>query len=590
MSQSTASAVATLANGSSLGGGRYLIDRQVRTTSFGALFQATDTTSGTPVSIQLLRPDLTADPGQMQALQQTASKATMIDHKNVARVLDLATEGEHAYLVSEFLDGHPLAELLERKQKEGASFSPKQVSNITAHLCAAVVACGKVGGHGLVTTESVMVNKAGRVKLCSLGLGTLGPTLSEQLGARISPETHKGAGPASHSDVYSVGALVYELLVGSPPQKGCKRPSEAIPGLSDLVDQFVGATTNPDHSKRPTIGQLGPAVKKALSTPSGEYKKQPSEPVHSKPARPSLAQAITTPQADSAASSSGGGDGQALSHALADSHARWLHNKGKLDYGPYTMSELVAHIKADKILPGETLVDNETGARVMTEDHPLLGELIDAAKQKRDDARRANAEVIHAKQERSRGATLYVVVAAAVIGLGGGAYMLVKALGSDDSDDKAKVAGLSEGSMEATISFPSQEQAKKRRKKHRKGKSGGGAEAGAGAGAGGKAGTWDDSLDFDMAGAGGGSETLSNGQVNPVIGRSGGKLGKCIRSTKTSDAFIEFMIKGSGKVYQVRVNGSTSTPVAKCVRKVMFSMQFPTFDGVRSKHNFDIAF
>ena len=75
-----------------------------------------------------------------------------------------------------------------------------------------------------------------------------------------------------------------------------------------------------------------------------------------------------------------------------------------------------------------------------------------------------------------------------------------------------------------------------------------------------------------------------------MIGRSGGKLGKCIRSTKTSDAFIEFMIKGTGKVYQVRVNGSTNSPVAKCIRKVMFAMQFPTFDGVRSKHNFDIAF
>lgn len=581
MPQSNASASATLSNGSTLGGGRYLIDRQVRTTTIGALFQATDTSSGAPVSIQLLNQHLIADPGQMQALQQMASKATMIDHKNVARVHDLANEGEHAYLVSEFLDGHPLEELLERKRKEGATFSPKQVSNITAHLCNAVVACAKVGGHGLVTAESVMVNKAGRVKLCSLGLGTLAPMLSEQLGARLSPETHSGAGPASHSDVYSVGALVYELLVGTPPQKGCKRPSEAIPGLSDLVDQFVGATTNPDLNRRPTVGQLGPAVKKALSTPSGQQPRQSAPQAVSKPARPSLAQAITTPQADPTPTP--GNQSDALTQALTETHARWLHSKGKLDYGPYSMSEVVQLIKSDKILPGETLVDNETGARVKVEQHPLLSDLVDAAKQRRDDERRANAEVVHAKQERSRGATLYLVVAAAVIGLGGGAYMLVKALGSDDSDDKAKVAGLSEGSMEATISFPSVEQAKKRRNKNRKGK--GGAK-----GAGGPGGGWDDSLNFDMAGAGGGTETLSNGQVNPVIGRSGGQLGGCIRKTGTKQAFIEFMIKGTGKVYQVRVNGSTGTPVAKCVRGVMFKMQFPTFDGVRSKHNFDIAF
>ncbi len=579
MPESNASAPPLLSDGSSIGGGRYLIDKQVRTTSFGAVFQATDTSTGTPVSIQLLHQGLTSDPGQMQALQQFASKATMVDHKNVARVLDMATEGEHAYLVSEFLDGHPLLELLARKRDEGATFTPKQVSNITAHLCAAVVACGKVGGHGMVTAESVMVNKAGRVKLYGLGLGTLAPMLSEKLGARVSPETHSGSGPASHSDVYAVGALVYELLVGTPPQKGCKRPSEAIPGLSTLVDQFVGATTNPDPAKRPTIGQLGPAVKKALASPSGP---QPSQaaPRVSKPARPSLAQSITTLQDDDPTPIPGG-TSAALAQALTETHARWLHNKGKLDYGPYAMSEIVQSIETNRILPGEVLVDNETGARVNVEDHPLLADIVDAAKQKRDDERRANAEVVHAKQEKSRGATLYIIVAAAVIGLGGGAYMIVKALASDDSDDKAKVAGLSEGSMEATISFPSVEQAKKRRKRGRKGGKGGSKGTG---------GSWDDSLNFDMAGAGGGTETLSNGQVNPVIGRSGGKLGRCIRSTKTKDAFIEFMIKGTGKVYQVRVNGSTNTPVAKCVRKVMFSMQFPPFDGVRSKHNFDIAF
>ena len=578
MSNTQASAQSTPTAGTTLGA-RYQVEQEIRATPFGTVLSATDTSSGNPVVVHILRPELSAKPEYVNALKLSIEKAAQVDHKNVVGIQDFGVEDGLAYIVSPAIEGQSLGTLLTRKQAEGSAFTGKQASNIAAALTSAAEACAKIGGHGAITVESILISQSGGVLLADLGLGIFGGAISQAMGARLSPEAHAGSTPTSKADVYGVGAAIYEMLVGVEPEKGCKRPSEAVSGLSALVDQFVGATTNPDASKRPTIGQLGPAVQKALATPSAAIPNQ--APIANKPARPSLAQAISTPRADATPLPTGTYS-PALAQALNETHDRWLVTKGKLDYGPFPLSAIVEQIQSNQILPGNILVDNETGNRCKVEDNPLLTDLIDSAKQKRDDDRRANAEVAHAKQERSRGAMVYVVILAAIVGIGGGGYLTIKALSSDESTSESKKLALDEGSLEAKISFPSAEQASQSRKKHsgKKGKKGlAGAKGG-----------WDDSLNFDMAGGEAGSETLSNGQVNPVIQRSGGKLGGCLQRTKTSSAFIEFMVKGTGKVYQVRVNGSTSTPVAKCLRGVMFGMQFPTFDGLRSKHNFDLGF
>ena len=435
MSNSQASAQASLPTGTTLGD-RYQVDSEVRTTSFGTLFLATDSTTNARVSIHLLRDELCAAREHVEALNQAVAKASQVEHKHVARVLGVGMEGPRAFVVYEEIEGHPLSELLARKRAEGAGFSAKQVSNIAASLTSAAEACSKIGGHGAITLESIVVNKQGAVTLSGLGLGILAPLVGAALGARLSPEVRSGGAPTSQSDVYGVGAVVYELLVGVPPEKGCKRPSDAIAELTSLVDQFVGATTNPDASKRPTIGQLGPAVQKALSTPSMAQPQQNPQAV-SKPARPSLAQSISTPRMD-ATPLPPGTHSPALIQALAETHDRWLVTKGKLDYGPFPLATIVEQIQSNQILPGNVLVDNETGNRSKVEDNPLLSDLVDAAKQKRDDERRANAEVAHAKQERSRGAMVYVVDPGGRPRCWRRGYVTIKALSSDDSESSSK--------------------------------------------------------------------------------------------------------------------------------------------------------
>ena len=171
--------------------------------------------------------------------------------------------------------------------------------------------------------------------------------------------------------------------------------------------------------------------------------------------------------------------------------------------------------------------------------------------------------------------------------LGGGVYFLVTKLAADKKDENSgAIVALEGGSLQAKISFPSKAERERRAKGRRKGGS-------SKSGPGGPGGSWDDSLNLDMSddeSEDGGSDRLSDSDVNPVIQRHGSGLARCLTSTGTHNANIEFHVKPDGRVSQSRVNGQTGSPVANCVRGVMQKMQFPTFNGVRSKHEFDIAY
>jgi hypothetical protein len=277
----------------------------------------------------------------------------------------------------------------------------------------------------------------------------------------------------------------------------------------------------------------------------------------------------------------------ALMAAMANTEERWLISKGKLDFGPFTLAHICEQVQTNQILPGHTIIDKDTGGRKKVEDHPLLFELVEAAKQKRDEARRTSAEVQHAVSEKRRGAALYIFITVGVLALGGGVYFLVTKLAADKKDEESgAIVALEGGSLQAKISFPSKAERQRRAKSRGKG-------GGKSGGPGGPAGGWDDSLNLDMSPddeEDGGSDRLSDSDVNPVIQRHGSGLARCLTSTGTHNANIEFHVKPDGHVSQSRVNGSTSSAVANCVRGVMQKMQFPTFNGVRSKHEFDIAY
>jgi hypothetical protein len=598
----------SLPPGSRLAGGRYTIGKRERRGLFGDLYQATDATSGSPLSIHLLDPRLVQTRELVDRVADAVQRIATIDHKNVAKVIELAIEGEHTYLATELVEGHSLRELLDRKRETGTiGFGAKGALNIISHVSSGLAAAAPEICHGAVTVESVAVNRAGRIRVTDFAMFPLVPVLA-RLGGSIpgfAPELVAGSVPTIASDVYCLGALLYEVLVGAPPIKGCTRPSQAVPGISAAVDQLIARAMSPSPERRhASTGDLVEAATQALADalrvsaaqpaasvpptaasrpPSGQHRR--GAPVRPAESHPRLAEAL--------AGAGPGGSGQiaasqAMQAAMAERDEKWLISKGKLDYGPFSLAQVAQQIQADQILPGHVIIDKDSGHRRKVEDHPLLHDLVDAAKAKRDELRRAQAEVQHATQEKRRGTTLYVLIGAGVLALGGGVYFLVDALSAAKRDDSGALSSIEAGSLDAKITFPSKAERQKRARRSAAARKSTGTS-----GASGVAGGWDDSLNLDLApdsDEDGGSDRLTDDQVNPVIQRQSAALGRCLTSTATHNAMIEFIVKPTGGVSYVRVNGQPGTQVANCMRAVMTRMQFPSFNGVRSKHYFDMAY
>src|SRR5262249_33437365 len=135
-------------------------------------------------------------------------------------------------------------------------------------------------------------------------------------------------------------------------------------------------------------------------------------------------------------SAPGTGVDRALAAALADTTEKWLISKNRMDYGPFSLADVIAQIERGDVVAGNDIQDKDSGARVPVEDHPLLGPIVDAARQQRDDQRRAQAEVKEQSRDKQRGALLY-----GLIGLGAAAaaiavYFVLTSIGRDDGGQK----------------------------------------------------------------------------------------------------------------------------------------------------------
>jgi len=202
----------------------YKILRVLGRGGMGVVYLAEDQRLGRQVAIKMV---VFETPNQ-EARARFRSEGQLlasIDHPGVAKVYEVAFAAERPFLIMEFIDGQTLSELAG-----GRPLAAKVAADFAAQLALALHACHqKQIIHRDVKPSNALVNREGRLKLTDFGLAKLTGQESRsritQTGdvmgtpSYMSPEQASGVvnhlGP--RSDVYSVGAVLYELVTGRPP-------------------------------------------------------------------------------------------------------------------------------------------------------------------------------------------------------------------------------------------------------------------------------------------------------------------------------------------------------------------------------------
>ncbi len=503
-----------------------------------------------------------------QVIAGTRAAAALPEHKHLVRTIAAGLTGDVLWIATEEVDGSLIRELMAKKrQAGGAGLGARATGNLITGVAAALAD----HLHGALASESVAVSRTGRVRVIDLALGpgTLAATAAGLIpaAATLAPELTAEPVATHAADVFAVGALLYETLVGVPLERGGPRPSDVVEGVNKQIDDVVARACHRDATSRfGRVEVLGEVVAEALQ--GGGALQTSALPTVA--AAPSLEQ-----QAAIAAAPAGPAANQVLAAALADPSEKWLVSRQRMDYGPFSLAEVLAQIERGEIVAGNHLQDKDTGARTDVGDHPLLGPLVDAARQRLDDQRRAQAEVKEQSRDKKRGALLYAMIAGGVVVAALAVLVILRSIGHDDAGrKKAQISALDGASLHVTVSAPKTPPAT-----HRRPSTGGQRPA-----------RNTDNLALDLSDDSDETETLDMGTVYGVYSRYGGKLGGCMQGSGEHSANIGIIIDGaSGRVTWVKVNDQQAGGLYSCLSGVLRGMQFPRIKGPRTRAEFDIS-
>lgn len=206
--------------------GRYEILGEIGRGAMGLVYKASDPTLNRHVAIKTINLDLDQDDraGYEARFAQEARSAGGLNHPNIVTIYDLGSASNLVYIAMEFLDGKDLSALiktLHRLPIVAATQIALQLADALAH------AHEKGIVHRDIKPANVMILREGRVKLTDFGIARLRSQESRtQTGFRMgsplymSPEQILGHRADPRSDIFSLGAVLYEMLTGRPPFSG----------------------------------------------------------------------------------------------------------------------------------------------------------------------------------------------------------------------------------------------------------------------------------------------------------------------------------------------------------------------------------
>src|SRR5262245_39972039 len=242
---------------------RYRVLRKIGEGGMGTVYAAEHVEIGKIVAIKILHPHYSTEQELVERFRREARAASRIGHPNIIDVMDFGTTDDGcAYFIMEHLDGIDLADVLSHERRLDAN----RACQITIQICRALAAAHAAGAiHRDLKPENIFLvardGKADFVKVLDFGVARsagrstrlTNPGIAMGTPEYMAPEQAAGGIVDHRGDIYSVGALLYEMVTGQPPQK---RDGEVVGPrslrlqLSEDLDRIVVRALAQDPANR----------------------------------------------------------------------------------------------------------------------------------------------------------------------------------------------------------------------------------------------------------------------------------------------------------------------------------------------------
>jgi serine/threonine protein phosphatase PrpC len=257
--------------------GRFEITDLVARSNMASIFKATDRTNGHSVAIKIPLMALEGDVAGYERFQREEQIGASLNHPGILKVVKVEGQKSRPYLVMEFLEGETLSKIISRRKKlteaEAIAYA-SEICDALDYLHANNIV------HRDLKPQNIMVCSDGSLRLFDFGIARVEKArrltfvgLTPTLGTPdyISPEQVKGKRGDNRSDIYSLGAILYEMVTGSTPFEGespyvvmnarvsgdPEAPRKINPDISEAIEEVILHALERDPKQRfQTAGEM----------------------------------------------------------------------------------------------------------------------------------------------------------------------------------------------------------------------------------------------------------------------------------------------------------------------------------------------
>ena len=235
--------------------GRYEIIRSIGEGGMANVYLAYDTILNRNVAVKLLRGDLANDEKFVKRFQREAIAASSLNHPNIVEMYDVGVDEGNYFIVMEYIDGITLKSLIKKR----GALTVRETIDIMLQITSAI-ACAHDSYiiHRDIKPQNVMILDDGVAKITDFGIAmamkaTELTQTNTVMGSvhYLPPEQANGKGSTVKSDIYSLGIMMYEMLIGKVPFKGenaveiaMKQINEPIPSVVKINPEIPQSVEN----------------------------------------------------------------------------------------------------------------------------------------------------------------------------------------------------------------------------------------------------------------------------------------------------------------------------------------------------------